>query len=408
MKILCISNGHGEDRIAVRILKALQTFPGAPDIAAMPIVGTGGTFQRAGIDTVGPTQAMPSGGFIYMDGRQLAKDVQSGLVQLTLAQLRAVKGWARQGGSIFAVGDIVPLALAYFSGAPYAFLGTAKSEYWLRDEAGPLPDRPRFEGWSGSVYLPWERWLMSRRRCRAVFVRDGLTAGWLQRFGIPAHYAGNPMMDGLHPSEAKRTQLLSGLPKAALTLVLLPGSRSPEAEHNWQQILRAVDSVAAAYGDQTLVFLAAIAPSLALPPYPQALLTAGWQPQESPYPTYQKNNATLRISQDDFAECLDLAAGAIATAGTATEQLVGLGKPAFTFPGAGPQFTRTFAEVQARLLGESIQLLPDPTTIGTAAKALFSNLQQLEHIRQNGQHRMGKPGGGDAIAAHLQQIQWEE
>ncbi|MBD0334117.1 MAG: hypothetical protein ICV62_01380 [Cyanobacteria bacterium Co-bin13] len=408
MKLLCISNGHGEDRIAVRILKALQAAPGAPDIAALPIVGTGAAFQRAGIDTVGPAQVMPSGGFIYMDGRQLAKDVQSGLVQLTLAQIRTAKAWARQGGAIFAVGDVVPLALAYLSGAPYAFLGTAKSEYWLRDEAGPLPDRPWFEGWAGSVYLPWERWLMSRRRCRAVFVRDGLTADWLQRFGIPAHSAGNPMMDNLQPAAAKRTQLTAGLPEAALTLVLLPGSRSPEAERNWQQILQAVDSVAAAYAEKPVAFLGAIAPSLDLAPYSQALLSAGWQSQASHYPTYQKANATLRITQDDFAECLDLAEGAIATAGTATEQLVGLGKPAFTFPGEGPQFTRIFAEVQARLLGESIQLLPTPEATGEAAKALFPNVQQLERIRYNGQHRMGPAGGGDAIAAWLQQTRWAE
>ncbi|MBD0268371.1 MAG: hypothetical protein ICV77_08765, partial [Cyanobacteria bacterium Co-bin8] len=157
-----------------------------------------------------------------------------------------------------------------------------------------------------------------------------------------------------------------------------------------------------------LIFLAAIAPTLDLTPYSQALLSAGWQHQESTYPTYQKANAILRIAQDAYAECLDLAMGAIATAGTATEQLVGLGKPAFTFAGEGPQFTRTFAEVQARLLGKSIQLLPAPDAVGPAAMALFADLERLEQLRQNGQHRMGQAGGGDAIAARLLQIKWSD
>jgi len=38
-------------------------------------------------------------------------------------------------------------------------------------------------------------------------------------------------------------------------------------------------------------------------------------------------------------------------AGTATEQFVGLGKPAIAIPGIGPQFTAAFAEAQSRHLG---------------------------------------------------------
>ncbi|HEY9881245.1 MAG TPA: lipid-A-disaccharide synthase-related protein [Leptolyngbyaceae cyanobacterium] len=403
MKILCISNGHGEDGIAVRVLKALHRLPDAPETVAMPIVGEGEAFQKAGIAITGPTQTLPSGGFIYMDSRQLAQDVRSGLVQLTLGQLRAAKAWAQEGGVIFAVGDVVPLAIAALSGAPYAFLGTAKSEYWLRNEAGPLPNRPWFEGWSGSVYLPWERWLMSRQRCQRVFVRDLITAEKLQQFGVPAVYAGNPMMDALIPDSTKRVKLTQNLPVSTpvLTLVLLPGSRSPEAERNWVQILQAVDSVAVSYPRKSLQFFAAIAPALALDPLHRALTEAGWNSQSAIYPTYYKENACLRIAQDAFAECLDLAEGAIATAGTATEQIVGLGKPAFIFPGQGPQFTRTFAQVQARLLGTSVLLTETPDAVGQSVKALFEDPARLQAIRLNGQHRMGAAGACDAIASQL-------
>ncbi len=196
MQLLCLSNGHGEDIIAVRILQELQRHPAAPELAALPLVGEGMAYTQLDIPIIGPVQRMPSGGFIYMESRQLVRDVQSGLLQLTLAQFKAVRRWAKKGGVILAVGDIVPLVFAWLSGAPYAFIGTAKSEYYLRDEAGWLPNRSRWEGWSGSVYLPWERWLMSRTRCKAVFPRDKLTTTILQQWSIPAFDLGNPMMDG--------------------------------------------------------------------------------------------------------------------------------------------------------------------------------------------------------------------
>ncbi|MEW5857703.1 MAG: lipid-A-disaccharide synthase-related protein, partial [Cyanobacteriota bacterium] len=253
MRVLCLSNGHGEDIIAVRILQQLQQQSHSLELAALPLVGDGRAYAELDIPIIGPVQTMPSGGFIYMDGRQLARDVQGGLLQLTLAQHRAIRKWASPGrpkergrGVILAVGDIVPLLFAWLSGVPYAFVGTAKSEYYLRDEAGPLPrrdQRGRWEGWSGSVYLPWERWLMSRRRCKAVFPRDGLTTQMLQKWSIPAFDLGNPMMDGLAPPRPRAIFYSSNAEqeemRRSLMVALLPGSRPPEAYANWQQIMQA-------------------------------------------------------------------------------------------------------------------------------------------------------------------------
>ncbi|MEN8446974.1 MAG: lipid-A-disaccharide synthase-related protein, partial [Cyanobacteria bacterium J06555_13] len=219
MKLLCISNGHGEDVIACRILSALGESHPSIELFALPITGAGSTYHANGIPIIGPTQVMPSGGFINRDPKQLARDVSQGLVALTRSQLAAIKTWANANANaaILAVGDIVPQIFSHLSGLPYVFVGTAKSEYWLRDEQGKLAAQPsakklwsRLEGWSGSVYLPWERWLMARPNCRTVFVRDALTATTLQALGIRAHYAGNPMMDGLAP-EGKLDGLLQHL-----------------------------------------------------------------------------------------------------------------------------------------------------------------------------------------------------
>lgn len=428
MQLLCISNGHGEDVIAVRILQALQHHPHAPEIVALPLVGEGTAYAQAGIPRIAPTKVMPSGGFIYMDGRQLVRDLQGGLVQLTWQQLQAVRRWAKQGGFILAVGDIVPLLFAWWSGAPYAFVGTAKSEYYLRDEAGLLPRRTwfeRLESWSGSVYLPWERWLMRRRRCRAVFPRDALTTSILQQWGIPALDLGNPMMDGLEPtgtlffketdamgSEAAPT--IAGAPETAppLTLVLLPGSRSPEAQRNWLVMLPIATVLSTAFAQRrSLCFLAAIAPNLDLAPFREALQDQGWQVQtgserseptvmpfirrDGPHPT------TLYLTQTAFNDCLHQADFAIAMAGTATEQFVGLGKPAITIAGEGPQFTAAFAEAQSRHLGPSVRLIERPEQAVAIVQSLLADPDQLHLIAENGRRRLGPPGTAQRIAATL-------
>ncbi|HSM82121.1 MAG TPA: lipid-A-disaccharide synthase-related protein [Nodosilinea sp.] len=410
MKLLCISNGHGEDGIAVRILKQLRSRPGAPSLAALPIVGEGRAFEKAGIAIHGPTQAMPSGGFIYMDRSQLWRDLQGGLVGLTLAQLKTARDWAKGGGKILAVGDVVPLAIAWQSGAEYSFIGTAKSEYSLRDEQRRLPGRPFTDGWSGSVYVPWERWLMAHRRCQEVFVRDQLTADFLQKRGVQARYPGNPMMDDLETRADKLAQLTATFAPApaVLTLALLPGSRAPEAFDNWQRMVAAIAAVTDTFGDRQVRLLAALAPALNLAAFKDVLLDAGWQPVAGTYPTFQRpgpqgNSAVLVLTTDAFAECLHLADAALATAGTATEQAVGLGKPVITWPGPGPQFTYAFAEAQSRLLGPSVLLLRQPSEAGAALQTCLADGPRLQLIAENGRRRMGLPGAASAIATVLHQ-----
>ncbi|WP_256995719.1 lipid-A-disaccharide synthase-related protein [Halomicronema hongdechloris] len=350
---------------------------------------------------LGPTQSLPSGGFIYMDGRQLARDLRGGLASLAWRQLQALWQWRSHGDYVLAIGDVVPLAAAWGSGLSYGFVGTAKSEYFLRDERGPLPQRPWFEGWSGSVYLPWERWLMGHTRCRIACVRDQLTAQWLRRWAIPAVYAGNPMMDNLHPHAATLTRLTTHWPDHpdALTLVLLPGSRAPEAMENWRQMVRAVAVILQHFPGRSLRFLGAIAPDLPLEPLQQALTAAHWSPvTDQPYPTYTQGQGWLRLSQDAYAACLHLADVGIAMAGTATEQCAGLGKPVITFPGNGPQFTRSFADTQARLLGPSILYVEHPDAVAPALATLLQHPERLQDIRANGLRRMGTAGAAQHIA----------
>jgi uncharacterized protein (TIGR03492 family) len=396
MRLLCLSNGHGEDMIALRILQALQQLPNGPTIEALPIVGEGHAYQKAGIPVIGTVKVMPSGGFINTDRRQLARDIQGGLVQLTIAQLKTIRSWTRKGGFILAVGDIVPMLFAWTSGAPFAFIGTAKSEYYLRDENGWLPRQSwwddRLERWTGCVYQPWERWLMSRPQCKAVFPRDRMTATILKRFGVPAFDLGNPMMDGL---EADSTN-------EGLTIALIPGSRIPEVYANWEIILQSLDNITQQI-EKPFKCIAAIAPGIDLNELNRLLLTYRWkQTQTNCYEIgFAENHTSLKLMPGQFAACIQRSTVAIAMAGTATEQFIGLGKPALIIPGPGPQFNAAFAEAQTRLLGMSITLVEQPNQMASALRSLLDDPDRLKAIAENGHRRMGEPGAATRIARCL-------
>jgi uncharacterized protein (TIGR03492 family) len=433
LQLLVLSNGHGEDIVAVRILEELQRQANPPDIFALPLVGEGRAYQKLNIPLIGSTRAMPSGGFIYMDGgRQLVRDVRGGLLQLTLSQILAIRRWVKSQqqlgnqSAILAVGDIVPLLLATFSGANYAFVGTAKSEYYVRDEVGLLPRKTKgayWENFSGSIYHPWERWLMSRRRCQAVFLRDSLTTKILKKWPIPAFDLGNPMMDGLEPTFSTQRFYSADVQQQEISrpliVTLLPGSRPPEAYMNWEIIMVAVSALMASFRERdfvfhtsgTLVLLGAIAPGLDSNILCQTLNIQGWRPHsESPIAfhdpdvlIFKQKNAYLMLTQQGYNDCLHLADLAIAMAGTATEQFIGLGKPAIAIYGQGPQYNPGFAEAQSRLLGASLILVDQPGKVPKVVQSLFSNPDSLQLIADNGTQRMGKPGAARRIADCLQE-----
>jgi uncharacterized protein (TIGR03492 family) len=402
VKILSLSNGHGEDVIAAKILQELQQQSLAVEIVALPIVGKGQAYQNLSIPIWGDVKTMPSGGF-NQDGQQLWRDVQGGLLQLTIAQWQTIKRWAAIDGKILAVGDIVPLLMARYSGAAYSFVGTAKSEYYLVDNnQQPLPHRQKsLEARSGSIYFPWERWLMRHPNCQGVFPRDQITTKKLNQFQIPAWDLGNPMMDGL-----QRGREVSGLLDRELDLrvTLLPGSRPPEAYRNWQILVAGLENLGEVLPGRVIEAIAGITPSLDLAELQKSLQVWKFIGFGEWGGTWQLNNLRLHLAVDQYAHCLAWGDLALAMAGTATEQFVGLGKPALVIPGAGPQFTRLFADRQCDLLGESVILVDDPQAVGGVVSNLLGNIDKLANIARNGQLRMGEAGAAARIATKLVEL----
>ena len=399
MEILCISNGHGEDLIAARICIELRQLGFAT--IALPLVGVGNAYSKAEIPIASQfTKKMPSGGFVRMDSRQLARDVQSGLAGLTRRQLGFVWQWSRdrrhQKKLILAVGDIVPLLFAWlpaqFGGSNFVFVATAKSEYYWRDRQGALPHIKKPFG--GSIFFPWERALMNSDRCKAIFVRDLLTAEVLnQTFKLPALYLGNSMMDGLEPQG-----LDFGIGKDEWAVAILPGSRSPEAYENWLTLMLCAQVISRTI-PYNVHFLAAIAPDLDREVIAQSIIQKGWLRIDEH--TFKVQNARLVLLENGFSDCLHQCHLGLAMAGTATEQMVGLGKPVITIAGNGPQFTRQFAEEQADLLGCSINLIEKPAQVAEVLQRILQDPDYFQEVNLNGLERMGQSGASLRIAKHI-------
>ncbi|MEA5417297.1 lipid-A-disaccharide synthase-related protein, partial [Synechococcus sp. BA-132 BA5] len=241
--LLVLSNGHGEDLIALRLIEALRQQAPNLQVQVLPLVGVGQGYagaEAAGeLRRVGPRQRLPSGGFSNQSLRGLLNDLAAGLPLLSWHQWRIVLRWGRQGLPILAVGDLLPLLLAWAGGGPYGFLGTPKSDHtWASAPPAGWGRSPLADGYhraKGSEWDPWEWALMGHRRCQLVAVRDRLTARGLRRHGVQAIALGNPMMDGFAPAAALPPWL-----QGRHRLLLLPGSRLPEALGNLRGLLAAL------------------------------------------------------------------------------------------------------------------------------------------------------------------------
>ena len=94
---------------------------------------------------------------------------------------------------------------------------------------------------------------------------------------------------------------------------------------------------------------------------------------------------------------------ALATAGTATEQVVGLGIPALSLPGPGPQFKASFARRQSRLLGGAVVPCHSPTQVAERLALLLQDANLRLQLGAIGRRRMGPPGGSNGLASLVDQ-----
>ena len=115
----------------------------------------------------------------------------------------------------------------------------------------------------------------------------------------------------------------------------------------------------------------------------------------------RRGKLQLLLGPGRFGDWAGWAELGLATAGTATEQLVGLGVPALSLPGPGPQFKAGFARRQSRLLGGAVLPCHSPRELEERLLALLADPLERERLGRIGRQRMGAPGGSAALAAAI-------
>ena len=399
--VLFLSNGHGEDAIACKVIEALHEIN--PDISqqVLPIVGEGKVFAKlikeGWLTKIGSSKLLPSGGFSNQSFIGLVLDLKAGLMSSLWSQWTLIHKSANEGKIIVAVGDLLPLLLAWVSGADYFFIGTPKSDYtWASGPRSALSDC--YHRLKGTEWDPWEYWLMRSSRCKMVAVRDKITARGLRNHGVKALSLGNPMMDGISkrecPNDFKRYR----------RLILLCGSRLPEAYQNFKKLLIAIQFIRIKSSIAVFVPLSssAMRKKIAL-----ILTDLGFKStyqstgQNGISEIWEKNSLLILIGFNQFSCWAKWGEVGVANAGTATEQVVGLGIPCVSLPAKGHQFNFNFAKRQSRLLGGSVAIAKSYETLAKQVDFLLNSDFDREIIGLRGAQRMGPEGGSHSIALSI-------
>jgi hypothetical protein len=346
-RVLFITNGRAEDQVAAEIIKVLDK-----------------KIETEMLSLVDPS--LPGGGFSLRNSNYLLRDLSSGLLGFTLKQFSSL---IRQRGKYalsVAIGDSVPLVAALVSGAPLIFVGVNKSDYYRR---------------FGYCYTPWEKWLL-KKYAKKIFVRDKLTMQNLNRQGIPAEYAGNPLMDGiakdLRRSDNQREKIRKSEDqndRNLFTIGFLPGTRE-DAKLNLDDFEKVVEELVN-LKDPDMKFKCSIATTL------------------SDIPEYMERKS--------FAEVLAEADIVVGLSGTGNEQAAGCGIPAVSFWGCGAQYNKSFAAAQKQLLGEALELVKgrDLREVACIILQIIKNPGKMLSMGAAGKERMGEQGAIPKIADYL-------
>ena len=381
--VLLLSNGHGEDLSGA--LVASQLIQMGIAVEALQLVGHGTSYRQLGIPVLGRTRNCSTGGLGYTSLAGRIAELLEGQMLYVLNRLLLLRRRRRHYGLVLAVGDLLAVLGGWFSGLPTAVYLVAYSSHY-----------------EGRLRLPWPcGWLLGRPGIKAIWSRDELSAADLSgQLGRPASFLGNPFLDAVSSNEAPPAG--AGDPE----LLLVPGSRLPEAARNLALMLKLLAQLP---GGRRLRLRAALVPGLERACIAQLAAPLGWQLEGED--RLVRGPLELELSWGGFGQLLPRAQLVLCSAGTAAEQAVGLAIPVLQLPGQGPQFTPGFAEAQRRLLGAGVFCAPNPASAAELAHQLLE--QQLDPIRGPalrrqlatiGKERIGRPGGSQAMAGAIMNL----
>ncbi|BDP42375.1 lipid-A-disaccharide synthase [Deinococcus aetherius] len=385
-----VSNGTAEDLIGARLLGHLGAAPPGVGARVLPLVGAGRAYAGVpGVTRVGEELPLPSGGFPFGSAANLLADLRAGLVGGSLRQWRDAARAARGAGAVVVVGDAYALMVgtlaARAAGVPLVHVQPLLSAHYL-EGLGLRGALSELNALGANLPMPYE--LRLARGARAVFVRDAETEQYYRARGVPAHWAGSFALDVLPPPERD----LPALTRGRAVLALLPGSREDHRE-SLPVMLRAAARVPGTVG------------VVAWPHRWDAVtLPDGWtlRVEDDRTARAEGEGARALLLRGAFGAVARAADVAVGTAGTANEQLAGLGVPVVAFPTGGPQYTAGFARRQGRLLGDALSVVaPSPEAVAAEVRALLGDPARRARAAVAGLGRVGAAGALPVIAAEV-------
>lgn len=350
IKILIISNGHGEDAIAAEIVRRL---PVGVSVEAYPTLGDGRAYEGV-CPIVGPRARLPSEGWRNVKN-SVARDVAGGGIATVWPGLKFIRETRGKYDRVVVVGDMIGVYGAWITGhTGLIYVDVYKTGY-------------------GGPYLAIDKWIL-KRSVRTVFCRSEKLADSLRRAGIDARAAGNVMMDTIPRTGAIVPR------RRGLAATILPGSRG-HALDNFALQAKALALVAPEVRPDLLVAVASSIDESALRERAEGIEM-----------TYMPGRA--------LGDMLDRSDFVLSQAGTATIQAIGLGRPAVTFQTDEDRPSRFRQESQ--LFGDArIAVRSDPQEIAGAVTGLATDPADRLRRGNVGRERVGAPG---AIAAIIEEI----
>tara|TARA_B100000886_G_scaffold60888_1_gene37639 strand:- start:262 stop:1002 length:741 start_codon:yes stop_codon:yes gene_type:complete len=236
---------------------------------------------------------------------------------------------------------------------------------------------------------------MTSPRCKNLIMRDKITANNLNKKNIDAKYLGNPMMDFVNAKNEKISNII-----AFKTIVLVVGSRYPEAFKNLDNFLDCLQKFDL-YKDLTILLPLSINANIV--EIQSYLNKYGFVKQSKikflidEDSVWKKGEKYILIGKGKFNLWANMADVGLSNAGTATEQIAGLGIPSLSLPGSGPQFTKSFAKRQSRLLGGSVLVCNNKKILLERLSFLLREKVNRLDQAKIGKQRMGGPGASQKI-----------
>lgn len=379
MKVTFLSNGHGEDAIAVLLAKEFLHQDARVHMQAFPIVNDGRVYRSLGLPILGERKLLPSGGLMMHTRDNFLKDLKAGFIPMTVGQIKDL--WKLQTDVLVVVGDIYALGLSSLVKTKYRFY--IQSLVSARHESTQVqPNRYFME------YISYPERALMRHIVHHAYMRDDVTADQLYHKGLRRiSYLGNPMLDAL---EGKA---MIGHRKPEIAL--LPGTRDYATDSlkimlETLKHLPGLTGLVAWSGDE-------------LPDLPEWKVSADYSYGPALRLTFE--DSTVYVYEGRFADILHSADIVIGTSGTANEQAAALGKPVVAFA-VPPIYSQAFLDNQKRLLGEALHITQaQPRQIANVVQELLSNSIKYELAARVGPERMGKPGSRAIVKDMLERIQ---